>query len=289
MEEDFFEYLTYSKADEKWQIVCTDIGRTHLGPHAPYPFHSAQHPGPFRSVSTGRVLSEYQIVYVTKGFGVFASDTHEYRVGPGCFFLIFPGKFHRYNPDPETGWDEWWLGFRGPLADMLCAEKVISEDKPFFEIGIESTFLGIFDQIFRTVKKQEPLYQAQAGALIFQLLSEIVGHTQRIGLSGHSSNLVEQAKHSMNEKVFDTFDLSEFCKESGVSLSHLGVTFKAYTGMSPYQYFITIKLNKAKEFLQTKEFSIKEIAFKLGFQDQYYFSRLFKKKTGISPSHYGAV
>ena len=229
-------------------------------------------------MATGRVLSEYQIVYVTKGHGLFSTASREYEVVPGCIFLLFPGKFHRYHPDPETGWDESWVGFRGPLADTLCVEKVISEEDPFFEVGLDSTFLALLDQIFLAVKREDPSFQARAGASIFMLIAEIVSSSQRSAFRSRSGQLVEQAKFAMHENVYDTIDLVELCKKIGTSPSHLGFEFKAYTGMTPYQYFINIKINKAKEFLQTKELSIKEIAFRLGFQDQYYFSRLFKKK-----------
>jgi len=71
-----------------------------------------------------------------------------------------------------------------------------------------------------------------------------------------------------------------------MSSSYLGEVFKSYTGMTPYQYFLHLKVNKAKEFLEKDELSIKEIAFKLAFDDQFYFSRLFKKKTGVPPSQW---
>ena len=64
--------------------------------------------------------------------------------------------------------------------------------------------------------------------------------------------------------------------------------FKAYTGMTPYQYCIHAKINRAKEILSSGESSVKEIAWRVGFDDQYYFSRLFKKKTGSSPSQWTA-
>jgi AraC-like DNA-binding protein len=54
--------------------------------------------------------------------------------------------------------------------------------------------------------------------------------------------------------------------------------------MTPYQYFIHIKIQKAKSLLTQKDASVKEVAYKLGFDDQFYFSRLFKNKTGFSPS-----
>ncbi|MDC7240512.1 MAG: helix-turn-helix transcriptional regulator, partial [Spirochaetales bacterium] len=62
--------------------------------------------------------------------------------------------------------------------------------------------------------------------------------------------------------------------------------FKEYTGMTPYQYYLNLKINKAKEWLDYGIYSVKEISYRLSFKDQCYFSRLFTKKTGISPSRW---
>ncbi len=74
----------------------------------------------------------------------------------------------------------------------------------------------------------------------------------------------------------------------GVSPSHLNAVFKSYTAMTPYQYFISIKIRKAKELLESGALPIKEVAFRLGFDDPYYFSRLFRKKTGVAPSRWSS-
>lgn len=82
------------------------------------------------------------------------------------------------------------------------------------------------------------------------------------------------------------FDQETLGAELGLSLPHLNDVFKSYTGMTPFQYCLHVKINRAKEILAGGESSVKEIAWKVGFDDQYYFSRLFKKKTGYSPSQW---
>jgi AraC-like DNA-binding protein len=285
----FFRYLTYSEADEKWQMVCTDVGKTRIPPHGQYPANRARHPSPFRSAATGRVLSEYQIVYITGGHGTFSTKRETFPVVPGSIFLLFPGEFHRYHPDPNVGWDEWWVGFRGQHPDRLCRDGIISPERPFLQVGLESRFLSRFDQVFEVVFMAEPGYQARASAGILMLLAEIDGFVQRSRLPDRSAKIVEEAKFAMEERVYGSIDLDWLSRKIGVSASQLGITFKAYTGMSPYQYFIRTKMNKAKELLHGKDVCIKQIAYELGFDDQYYFSRLFKKKIGMSPSRWLAA
>jgi AraC-like DNA-binding protein len=94
---------------------------------------------------------------------------------------------------------------------------------------------------------------------------------------------VEKAKYLMESNVFSAINLPVISEQLGISTSRLNEIFKTYTSMTPYQYYIHIKIHKAESLLE-EELPVKEVAYKMGFEDQYYFSRLFKNKTGVSPS-----
>lgn len=284
----FFRYLTYSEEDEKWQLVCTDAGYNEVKPFTTYPPNKEGHPQAFKSVAVGRTLNEYQIVYITKGRGVFVTDQASYNVVPGSVFIVFPGIRHFYRPDFEVGWTEYWVGAKGPYLEILRDEGFLSPDESFHEIGLQNGLLAIYSQIFDEVKLQKPLYQIKASSSILALLAEIISQERKSVQYSHSEQLVEKAKFLMEENIYGEINLNAIGEMLGVSTSHLNDVFKSYTAMTPYQYFISIKIHKAKELLERGEQSIKEIAFRLGFKDQYYFSRLFKSKTGISPSRWGA-
>lgn len=282
----FFRYLTYSREDAKWLLVCTDAGRNEIGPFTAYPPHKSGHPGPFKTVAVGRTLNEYQIVYITKGKGSFATEGREYLIGPGSVLFLFPGIGHVYKPDFEIGWTEYWVGFRGPYADHLLKEGFLSTERPFYEIGLQNAILSTFSGIFDLVRDQEPLYQIRASSLALCLVAEILARERKAGQFSHSERLVQMAKFQMEENIYGEIDLRGICEELGVSPSHLNEVFKAYTSMTPYQYYISIKIHKAKELLERGDSPIKEVAFRLGFKDEYYFSRLFKSKAGVSPSRW---
>ncbi len=283
---DFSMYLTYSAEDERWQIVCTDVGRTDVPPHVPYPPHKEQHPADFKPVAVGRTLSEYQLIYITRGRGSFEVNDRQYAVYPGTVMVVLPGVRHSYRPDFETGWTEYWVGFRGPYADILREERFLSASKPVYEVGLQNSLLSIFYQIFELVVKQEPLYQLKTCAHVLSLIAEILSFERKRVQYNHSEQLVEKAKILMAERIGSAIDLGEIAKRLGVSTSHLNDVFRAYTGQTPYQYYIGIKIRKAKELLARDGRSVKEVGYELGFEDQYYFSRLFKKKTGVPPSRW---
>jgi AraC-like DNA-binding protein len=90
----------------------------------------------------------------------------------------------------------------------------------------------------------------------------------------------------MAEHIYGTLSIDSLDDVLGGGHARLNEVFKNYTGMTPYQYFIQLKIHRAKELLGLGRYSVKEIAFTLGFSDPYYFSRLFKKKTGIAPSEW---
>ena len=87
----------------------------------------------------------------------------------------------------------------------------------------------------------------------------------------------------MKDRIDHQINLEELANEIGVGYSWFRRMFKHYTGLAPSQYFLQLKLNKAKDLLLNTSLSIKEISVITGFESQYYFSKLFKKRIGISP------
>jgi AraC-like DNA-binding protein len=285
----FFRYLTYSAEDEKWQLVCTDAGYCDVQPRTVYPPNKDGHPQAFKSVAVGRTLAEYKIIYITRGRGIFETNQRTHVVVPGSVMLVLPGVRHFYKPEYDVGWTEYWVGFKGAYADTLREQGFLSPKKPLYEVGLQNTLLSIYSQIFELVQNQQPLYQVRASSLVLTLVAEILAHERRTVQHSNSEQLVERAKFFMEENIYREVDLGGFGEMLGVSTSHLNSVFKSYTAMTPYQYFISIKIRKAKELLERGDCPIKEVAFRLGFDDPYYFSRLFKKKTGISPSRWNAL
>jgi AraC-like DNA-binding protein len=282
----FFHYLPYSEEDEKLGMICTTAGSTNIQPGVEYPPHKNEHPALFRTVAEGRVLPEFQLVYITEGEGLFGSGGQSYAVKPGSIMLILPGLRHFYKPLSETGWHEYWAGFKGGYFSTLLDEGRFSPDHVFFEIGLHDSILSIFDQIFDEVRGQRPLYQLKTCALIMSLIAEVLTRERRKDQPNFYEKIVAKAKYLMESNVYGDIDLSNISEQLGISTSRLNEIFKTYTSMTPYQYYIHIKIHKAESLLEQEDIPVKEAAYKMGFEDQYYFSRLFKSKTGVSPSEW---
>jgi AraC-like DNA-binding protein len=284
----FFHYIPYSEEDKKLGMLCTTAGSTLVPPQTVYPPNKKSHPVIFRDVAEGRTLPEFQFVYISDGEGIFSAGGRTYQVKAGSMLLVLPGIKHSYRPLYEIGWHEYWVGFTGSFFNGLVQEGILSREHVFFEIDMRDYVLSIFNQIFDEIRSQEPLHQIKACSRVFLLLAEILANERRKGLPNCSKEqqMVEKIKFYMEENIDKEINIAGMARTLGLSISRLNSIFKTYTSMTPYHYFIQKKINKACRLLEQTDISVKETAFKLGFDDQYYFSRLFKQKTNIPPSRW---
>lgn len=280
----FLHYLPYSEEDERFGMVCTTAGINEILPHTVYPPRKNEHPAVFRTVAEGRVLKEFQIVYIAEGKGIFQAEEKTHVVQSGDMMLILPGMKHAYKPDYETGWHEYWAGFNGDHFRRLMEKGVLSKERTFFHTGLGGALVPAFENIIEEIRAQKPLFQLKACAGIFSILAEALSSERRREQPNYYQKLTDCAKSLMEKNVLSTIDMPSIAGQIGISTSRLNEVFKKYTGMTPYQYFIHIKINKAEGLLTDEGVSVQYAAAKLGFEDPYYFSRLFKNKTGIAPS-----
>jgi AraC-like DNA-binding protein len=284
--ETFFRYLPTNLADQRWGLYATTVGRSSCPPHVPYP--QGQHPQVYdvlRFWERGRVLSEFQIVYITRGEGSLETATAGAQtLRAGHVLLLFPGEWHRYRPTLKVGWDEHWLGFDGDSARLLLHNRVISPAKPVFDVGTDSELMDAFARAIDLVKLEPPGFQQTLAALVLEVLGHICSaHRMREAGEQGLQPIVREAKLLLAEQLVEPVDLAGLASHLAVSYSALRRAFKLHTGFSPHQYQLELRLSEAKKLLGGTVLPVKTIADKLGFQSPYYFSRLFKKKTGLSP------
>ena len=79
------------------------------------------------------MLREYQLVYITKGRGLFSSDsTSERQVCKGRLMVLFPGQWHTYRPLRQTGWTEYYIGFEGPMIDAIVDDAFCRRNSKYW-------------------------------------------------------------------------------------------------------------------------------------------------------------
>jgi len=283
----YYKYLPLSAEDIKWGLSVLNTGCVRTEPCETYPIVS--HPRPYYfNWQTGRILDEYQILYITSGTGVFESDSCAYRqIKAGTVLILFPGERHRYKPNEETGWDEYWVGLSGEIIDNLVKNGFFKPEEPCLYIGFNESIAHLFDTIIEKTKSERSGYQPLiAGAALHLLghLHAIVKHNQVENEDREA--LVNKARLLFRSNTDNNYSPEQAAEELQVGYSWFRKIFKSYTGLSPGQYCIQLKIEKARTLLADPNLSVKEIAYTLNFESSFYFSKLFKEKTGITPTAY---
>lgn len=284
----FSKYFTVTSVEERWGLYLTTTGFTRIEPAAAktYPANK-EHPSSYSLTwKSGRVLKEFQLVYITAGNGVFESSQVPLRnIDGGTCFLLYPGTWHRYKPLETSGWTEYWIGFKGYYPEQLMRKGFFQEDKPVIDLGIDEEVLILFQKLFMAVDQAQPGYPQVMSAMLMEIFARI--HTRTyydVQHTGQDGNLVVRAKFLMREAIEESNNIEDIIKDLPVSYSKFRKVFKQVTGESPNQYYLNLRLKKAMTLLDATHLSVNEIAYQTGFESVFYFSKLFKKKNGLSPS-----
>jgi len=279
----FKKYLPISESDLKWGLVVNDLGHSHISKNSDYP--TKGHPGTHMfSWETGRILHEYHVVFITKGKGIFESrSAGKINIQAGDGFVLFPGEWHRYKPLKETGWDESWMGFSGPVADIVMSNDFFRKEQPVVKKFTNMLVLNLFNTLSQLMDEEPFGYQRIASGVCIQLMAEVCNIQTGSETNRQASSLVSKAKYLMTKKINEKIDFHIFCDNHGISYSKFRADFKNQTGFAPMQYFLLVKIEKAKDLLNNTDLSAKQIAYRLGFKSDHYFGRIFKSRTGLTP------
>ncbi len=280
------KYLPISDLDIRWGFIVNDIGKSVIKRGSDYP--TKGHPGTYMfSWETGRILDEYHFVLITEGKGVFESKTAGIKnVNTGDGFLLFPGEWHRYKPLKQTGWTEHWIGFSGKIPEQIITDYFFDKAQPLIRKCASLQLLNHFDVLFQLANEEPYGFQRLASGVCLQLMAEIYNAKQSIKLTNQQNSLFLKAKYIIHNQIDSCIDFQIMANDFGISYSKFRRDFKLQTGHAPLQYHLLLKIEKAKELLINSELKAKEIAYKIGFESDHYFCRLFKQKTGISPARF---
>ncbi|MBP5620018.1 MAG: helix-turn-helix domain-containing protein [Bacteroidaceae bacterium] len=283
----FIKYLIAQEIDYKWGLVTTTVGLQEGAQGMSYPY--GNHPTKYHfTKGKGRVLDEFQKVYIIKGSGWFESDhCSRTEIKAGNAFLLFPGEYHNYVPNIETGWSEAWIGFKGEYAEHLVRQGFFSRNNPVLKVGVHDSLWEIFRKAYDVAINQIPAYQQQLAGYCNLILSTVYAEDkQPTGISDQLFDKINLAKKYMNEHSHESITMEKVAQEIGMSYSLFRKTFKTYTGFSPGHYFLALKLTRSKEILLTEDLTCKEVAFQMGFDTVEHFHAIFRKYFGVSPAKF---
>jgi AraC-like DNA-binding protein len=285
----YYRYLPVSKEDEDWGLCVLNAGCSRIEKGVTYPpmGHPASH---YFNWNQGRILhDEYQLIYIVEGEGIFESKSSKQEIiTAGSVIMLFPEEWHRFKPNEETGWIEYWVGFKGSIVERLVQNYFFTPKSPVLHIGLKTALQNIFIEVIDTTTKEKAGYQPLISGCVLHLLGFIHHLVKQKEFKEEDTveTIVNKARILLRENIDEDISVEEIAKRLQVSYSWFRKIFKVYTGIAPGQYLIQLRIEKAKALLSVPSKTIKEIADELKFESVIYFARLFKEKTGLTPAKY---
>ncbi|HEX4123813.1 MAG TPA: AraC family transcriptional regulator [Tepidisphaeraceae bacterium] len=234
-----------------------------------------------------RILDAYCIVYVLEGRCLYEHPGGDRRTfAAGDFFFVFPGIPHTYGAAPDNRWSQFYILFEGAAFDLWRSRGLLDPDRFAYHLQPVDYWLGRFESMFDALHRGDPHSMQPVCALQALLAEAIESH-------GHSpaerENVVwlRQAFEKIAEgDAAARLDMASLAEAMGMSYAAFRKKFTALARMSPGRYHASLVMRRACQWMHEELVSSKEIARRLGFCNEYHFSRRFKQVVGVAPSAY---
>ena len=260
--------------------VASSIFITDIGYYPKAKFH-------YRKRETA--ISEYVFIYCVDGKGWYSLNGKRYEVNKDQYFILPAGVAHEYAADENDPWTIYWIHFRGTFAQFYAMDCISPKDiKPDMGSRINNR-INLFEEVFHTLNHSYAIENIRYAMATFQHYLASLRYLQQYREAVSNSDtkdVVNMTIHYFEENIERHVTLKSISEFVNISPSRLSALFKQKIGYSPLNYFILLKIKKACEFLDTTDMKINQICVKLGFEDQYYFSRQFSNVMGMSPQAY---
>ncbi|NBB19592.1 helix-turn-helix domain-containing protein [Runella sp. CRIBMP] len=283
----FRKYFTLDPGtnEQNQGINILNVGHNIHPANHPYP--DIQHPNDYYfEWDKGRSLKEYQIIYISKGEGYFeANGLPPQVIEEGTIILLYPGVWHRYRPKEKTGWEEYWVGFSGTYAHYLLEQECFNPQNPIIKVGFNAEFLETFSKLIEVIEARGDSFQKLSSFQLIHLLgivyASVLLSNQKIS---RKEEIIDKIRDEIHRNWNKDIDFEALARKFNLSYIWFRKTFKEVLGTSPNQYHLTLKLRKAEQLIQESNLTLAEIAYQSGFESEFYFSRIFKKKMNYNAS-----
>jgi len=253
------ESITKSKYDSDW--------------------HSTLHTHPFT-----------ELFYVVDGKGEFNIQGQRFPVKANDFVIINPQVEHTELSSPDEPLEYIVLGIRGLSFSNLTPVSEGGHPFSFFNLRDEQKdILRYLNAMVQEATSQQMSYELVCHNLLEILLIKILRHQHfdlEVGKQSKATKDISFIKHYLETYYHESIQLEDLASMTHLSRFYISHSFKKEIGMSPMEYLIDIRIKESKILLRTTNYSISQVADIVGFTTPTYFSKQFRKSTGISPTDY---
>ena len=239
----------------------------------------------FHTLRSGR--KDYQILYIASGSGHFFIDGEEYTVPAGNMVFYQPGESNDYIYYGTDKTEVFWVHFTGSAVNEILARYKFPIDSHIFYTGVSSDFSSIFLQIIREIQGRKPDFEEFISLKLQELLVLIYRHRASSNTSiKNMDEEIQKAYLYFCENYNKPISIEDYAHERYMSSSWFTQNFKEIIGTTPLHFILSVRMLNAQQMLIGTKTSISEISRLVGYDNPLYFSRIFKKWTGESPSDY---
>jgi AraC family transcriptional regulator, arabinose operon regulatory protein len=236
-------------------------------------------------------LGENIFFYCVDGVGWYTIKDKAYKVYPNEFFILPKNMEHSYGSDDKNPWTIYWVHFGGDALSVFNSMNIVRHHFKPHHVKASKEIIAVFTKMYKALEAGYSIENLMfANMCLMEFVSLFLYQEKHfISEAPVKTDCVDSAIAYMQKKLCENITLEDLSKESNYSVSRFSNLFRQKTGYAPIDYFIQMKMQRASQQLDFTDKSIKDIAYGLGFDDPYYFSRMFKKVIGMSPLKYRAV
>ena len=231
---------------------------------------------------------DYQLLYVVSGKTYFYFGDEERIVTAGHMVLFQPRQEQHYEYFGTDKTEVYWVHFTGSNVKNILRQYEIPLDAPVFYSGVSAIYAYLFKEMINELQTCRTGYEELLTMYLRQILILVQRTRQehRPSISTHIQEEMEYARRYFNEHYNEQISIEDYAESRNMSVSWFQRNFKQIVNHSPMQYILTIRMNNATSLLESTDYSMAEISTIVGYDNPLYFSRLFKKQKGVSPSEY---
>lgn len=230
---------------------------------------------------------DYQLLYIAAGCAHFYFNGVERIIPKGNMVLFRPGEaqiYYLYASDkPET----YWVHFTGSDVDVLLNYYQVPREENFFFSGISPDYQWHFRQMIQELQLQRTNYEDLLNISlrhIFLIINRFLKEENNVRTE--ILDEVERATHYFNENYNQQIIIEDYAKERAMTANWFIQSFKKTTKFTPMQYILSLRITNAMNLIDTTNYNMTQIASAVGYDNSMYFSRVFKKHTGMTPTEY---
>ena len=229
---------------------------------------------------------DYLFIYCLSGSGIAQLEGQRRRVHSGDVLLLREGRRHSYSANRDDPWSIYWAHLGGTVAPTYFDRILDGADSFVATVGHHSRLTEDLELLLTAASRFRRHHMLYAANLLKSILS-FMALMHRQQNNRNSALDINRIQAWLQARVHERIELNQLVVEtSSISRYHFIREYKRQTGQTPMQAFQHLKITRACYLLDITEWSIADIACDLGYEDPYYFSRLFKKVMGTPPSAY---